>query len=66
MLAGCGYKTKKDLKGDIGKPLRYLETSLFGQEYKPNGEVYLVGPEAYVRKWFARVTMKDGLIVRVS
>ena len=66
MMAACGYKTKKDLKGAVGKPLRYNETSMYGPEYKANGEFCVVGPSAYERKWFAKVTMKDGVIARVT
>jgi hypothetical protein len=32
-----GYKSKKELKENIGKPLKYKETSLFGPEYRDNG-----------------------------
>lgn len=28
------YRLKKDLKASIGKPLKYRETSIFGQELK--------------------------------
>jgi len=31
------YESKKVLKENIGKPLRYTETSMFGAEYKENG-----------------------------
>ena len=31
------YETKKELKENIGKPLKYRETSLFGPENKSNG-----------------------------
>jgi hypothetical protein len=65
-LAASGYKTKKDLKSDIGKPLNYRETSLFGDEYKANGKFAVVGPSATERKWFAEVTMRDNLIAKVS
>lgn len=66
-MMGATYKTKKELKENIGKPLRYVETSVFGQEYKPNGMFCVVGPDAYRdRKWYAEVTMKDGLIAKVS
>ena len=27
------YKSKKELKENIGKPLNYTETSMFGPEY---------------------------------
>jgi hypothetical protein len=59
------YKTKKALKESIGKPLHYQETSTFGYEYKPNGKFAMVGPGAYDRKWYAQVTVKDGLIQKV-
>ena len=65
-LAASGYKTKKDLKACIGKPLGFSETSMFGPEYKADGKFAVVGPSAYERKWFAEVTMKEGKIVKVS
>ena len=33
------YKSKKELKEQIGRPLDYTETSIFGPEYKPCGVV---------------------------
>ena len=65
-MMGASYKTKKDLKAAIGQPLRYEETSAFGPEYKPNGRFAVVGPSPYSRKWYAEVTMQDGLIAKVS
>lgn len=65
-LAARGYKTKKELKAAVGQPLRYTETSMFGEEYKSNGSFPVVGPSAYERKWFATVTMADGKIVKVA
>ena len=65
-MMGASYKTKKQLKENIGKPLRYVETSMFGVEYNPNGTFCVVGPSPYERKWFASVTMKNGIINRVS
>jgi hypothetical protein len=65
-MMGALYKTKKDLKAAIGSPLRYEETSAFGPEYKADGTFCVVGPSPYERKWFASVTMKDGLISKVS
>jgi hypothetical protein len=59
------YKSKKALKENIGKPLDYTETSMFGQEYKENG-TFCVADSSPSRKWFAQVTMKDGLIFKVS
>lgn len=65
-LAATGYKTKKDLKASVGKPLGHTETSMFGPEYKANGKFAVVGPSATERKWFAEVTMVDGKIAKVS
>jgi hypothetical protein len=65
-MMSASYKTKKDLKLAVGKPLRYTETSMFGAEYRENGTFCVVGPSAYERKWYASVTMKDGKIARVS
>ena len=60
------YPFKKTLKQSIGKPLRYQEVSLYGAEYIDNGTFCVVGPGAHQRKWYARVTMKNGLIQKVS
>lgn len=66
-MMGANYPTKKALKESIGKPLRYVETSLFGAEYSENGKFAVVGPCAYTnRKWYAQVTMENGLIAKVS
>ena len=65
MIVAC-YKSKKVLKESVGKPLRFSETSMFGNEYKDNGKFAVVGPSAYDRKWYAQVTMKNGLIEKVS
>lgn len=60
------YRTKKALKESKGKALFHEETSLFGLEYRDNGKFCVVGPGAYNRKWYATVTMKDGLIFKVT
>jgi len=60
------YPFKKALKASIGEPLHYQEVSLFGEEYRDNGTLTVVGPGAYNRKWYARVTMVSGLISKVS
>ena len=65
-MMGARYKTKKELKQSIGKPLRYIETSIFVPEYRGDGTFCVVGPSPYERKWFAQVTMRDGLIAKVS
>ncbi len=66
MLGVSGYKHKKDLKASVGQPLNYVETSMFGPEFKPDGCFCVVGPDIYKRTWFARVEMKDGKIAKVS
>ena len=63
------YKSKKELKENVGQRLQYIETSLFGPEYKRDG--VLVGANrphitGQGREFFASVTMRDGLIERVS
>lgn len=63
------YKSKKELKENIGKRLIYIETSFFGEEYKPNG--LLVGANrphitGIGREFFANVLMKDGIIMQVK
>jgi hypothetical protein len=65
-MMGATYKTKKALKESIGQPLRYVETGAFGPEYTDNGKFCVVGPSPYQRNWFAEVTMKAGLIAKVS
>jgi hypothetical protein len=65
-MMSASYKTKKELKANIGNELRYQETSMFGAEYKPNGSFCVVGPSPYDRKWYAEVFMKDGLIEKVK
>ena len=57
------YKTKKDLKQNVGKELNYSETSIFGSEYKSNGT--FVGCDVS-RKFFAKVTMENDLIKKVA
>jgi hypothetical protein len=63
------YPSKKVLKENIGKPLNYIETSLFGEEYLRTGKItganrpHITGQG---REFFAEVTMQDGLIEQVS
>ena len=60
------YKTKKDLKSNVGSKLKFIETSMFGPEYKSTGSFAVVGPSAYERKWFAEITMENDIIKKVS
>lgn len=63
------YESKKALKESIGKPLRYIETSMFGPEYRNNGVLtganrpHITGKG---REFFANVTMENGLIKGVK
>lgn len=63
------YASKKDLKASIGKPLRYIETSMFGPEYRDNGTLtganrpHITGKG---KEFFANVTMAEGLIKAVK
>lgn len=65
-MMGADYKTKKDLKAAVGQPLRFIETSFFGPEYKTDGKFGVVGPSPYIRKWYATITMENGLIKKVE
>jgi hypothetical protein len=63
------YESKKQLKENVGKPLRFIETSIFGPEYRDNG--VLTGANrphitARGREFFANVTMENGLIKEVK
>jgi hypothetical protein len=63
------YKSKKDLKLCIGKPLRYIETSIFGNEYLDNGTIIGANRPHITgigREFFASVTMVNGLIAKVK
>ena len=63
------YASKKDLKASVGQRLKYIETSIFGNEYQSTG--YLVGANrphvtGIGREFFAEVKMQDGLIQSVK
>ena len=63
------YESKKALKASIGKVLKYQETSAFGPEFSRDG--HFTGCNrptmtGYKREFFAQVTMRDGLISKVS
>lgn len=65
----ANYPSKKACKEHTGKRLNYIETSMFGSEYKDNG-VLTVCNRPHIthngREWFGQITMKDGLIFKVS
>jgi len=63
------YASKKELKAAIGSPLHYIETSMFGAEYKADG--LLTGANRphithKGREFFANVIMQNGLIKSVK
>ena len=63
------YKSKKELKENVGNSLKFIETSLFGNEYVSNGTMtganrpHITG---IGREFFAQVTKKDNLIYKVT
>lgn len=63
------YPTKKELIAAVGQPLKYQETSLFGDEYRFNGTFcgnnrpQLTG---FKREFSAEVTMQDGKITKIK
>ena len=63
------YPSKKVLKENVGKPLQYIETSMFGDEYVRDGQLtganrpHITG---LGREFFAVVTMRDGKIAGVK
>ena len=63
------YPTKKELKAAVGERLKYRETSMFGEEYNPNG-TFCVANRPHLtkigREFFAQVTMRDGIIWKVT
>ena len=63
------YPSKKVLKERVGEKLNYIETSLFGPEYRANG-VLIGANRPHItkqgREFFAEVTMKNGLIHKVT
>jgi hypothetical protein len=63
------YPSKKVLKEAIGESLAYIETSLFGAEYRSDGTLtgcnrpHMTG---HKREFFAQVVMRDGKISTVK
>lgn len=63
------YPSKKALKECVGQRLKYRETSIFGDEYRPDGVLtgcnrpHITG---HKREFFANVTMADGRIAGVK
>ena len=70
------YKSKKELKENIGKELDYTETSMFGEEFKADGTFcgcnrpyspeYPKFDQRKGREFFAQITMENGVIAKVK
>lgn len=63
------YPSKKVMKECVGQKLKFFETSLFGEEYRPNG--MLVGCNrphmtGHKREFYAQVKMENGVIAQVK
>lgn len=66
MMGISGFTSKKELKASIGKHPIFIETSMFGEEFKGDGTYNVVGPTPHNRKWFATVVVKDNKIAKVT
>ena len=65
----ANYPSKKNCREHIGQELRYIETSLFGPEYKPDGRLTVANRPHITgqgREWFGIITMKAGKIAKVE
>ena len=63
------YPSKKVLKESIGQRLRYIETSMFGPEYRADGFLTVANRPHITgigREFFANVTMESGIIKGVK
>jgi hypothetical protein len=63
---GRPFRTKKE-HGLAGGHVDFVETSMFGPEFKGAGTYTIVGPSPYERKWFGQITVDaDGRVLKVS
>jgi len=65
----ANYPSKKELKASVGKPLRHIETSMFGPEYRDDGMLTVANRPHITgqgREFFAQVWMREGLIDKVK
>ena len=65
----ANYPSKKNLKENIGKGLNYIETSIFGPQYVGTGTLTVANRPHITgqgREFFAQVTMKDHVIMKVK
>lgn len=66
MMGIVGFKTEKELRAGLGQIPEFIETSMFGNEFHGDGTYTIVGPSPQVRKWYATVTVTDGLMAKVA
>ena len=74
MYTDRNFKTKKALKDAVaanltgdGPDVTYYQTGPFGGNEVQNGTISVEGPHyPQPHKWYARCTVKDGKIVKVS
>ena len=62
------YPAKKVLREQVGRPLRYIETSMFGPEYRDNStftDANRPSVTGHGLEFLASVTIKDGSIATV-
>jgi len=64
------YKSKKEMKEKIGSNLDYTENSIHGEEYRSNG-VFCGSNRPHItgikgREFFAEVTMRNDIIIKVA
>jgi hypothetical protein len=57
------YPSKKVLKENVGQPLQYIETSMFGEEYVRDGQLTGANRPHITGRG---VTMRDGKIAGVK
>lgn len=69
MTLVVNYPSKKSCQENIGKKLSFIETSIFGPEYKSDGTIYVANRPHITglgREWFGRITMKNDIIIKVT
>ena len=69
MYTDKNYKTKKALKEDVaaGKEVTFYQPGPFGGNEPTDGTITLEGPHfPEPHRWYARATVKNGIIVKVN
>ena len=70
MMLLNGYRNKKELKQSVGQPLHFRETSIHAPEYQETGIIWAAHRPQITgqpgREFFAKITMKEGIIANVS